>query len=161
MDIPTLLPFLPHGMPWPLRIGVPACADGGALAQLVRQGHQLFATARDSADAARIGRLAGPEVLVDVAAPAALPWPSHSLDLCVIPADWHGALAELLRVLRPGGGLYAAEPSLQLRTCLALAGISWLDQHSCPGGALLALTQAPADYRRAAAAARQDARPMA
>jgi ubiquinone/menaquinone biosynthesis C-methylase UbiE len=47
-----------------------------------------------------------------VASATALPWPDQSMDLCIAPEllehvdDWQAALAELVRVLKPGGALF-------------------------------------------------------
>ncbi len=47
-----------------------------------------------------------------VASATALPWPDQSMDLCIAPellehvADWQAVLAELVRVLKPGGALF-------------------------------------------------------
>lgn len=55
---------------------------------------------------------AGLAVDFAVASATALPWPDQSMDLCIAPellehvADWQGVLAELVRVLKPGGALF-------------------------------------------------------
>ncbi len=49
--------------------------------------------------------------MFDLARAQALPWPTRSMDLCLVhgsllnACDWLAGLAELARVLRPGGAL--------------------------------------------------------
>lgn len=55
---------------------------------------------------------AGHRIRFDVASATALPWADAAVDVCIAPellehvADWQGCLAELVRVLKPGGVLY-------------------------------------------------------
>lgn len=133
------------GWDWPLQVGVPECADGNEALALAHDGHQVFACDPDSLAVARARQLGCALMLVDAAATQALPWPSHSLDLCVLPRGWNGPLNDVLRVLRPGGALYLRQAPPELRTRLALAGIAWFDQLSCSEDTLLAFTQPPAD----------------
>lgn len=55
---------------------------------------------------------AGLAIDFQVASATALPWPDQSMDLCIAPellehvADWQAVLAELVRVLKPGGALF-------------------------------------------------------
>ncbi len=161
MDMTPVRILLQPRAGWPLQIGVPACADGKEALALAREGHQVFAADSDPLAVIGARRLGGYQMLVDAASVNALPWPSHSLDLCVLPAGWNGALTDLLRVLRPGGALYLRRASPELRTRLALAGIAWLDQLACGDDALLAFTQAPADCSPAAAGKRSCCGPAA
>jgi len=66
----------------------------------------LIELARERAGAA------GLDIDFAVASATALPWPDASMDVCIAPEllehvpDWEGCVAELVRVLRPGGALY-------------------------------------------------------
>lgn len=139
MDMARLTEFFGPEHRWPLQIGLPSWCDGAVLHALAQQGHQVFAAHADPAVVAAMRAAAGGAVLADLAAEDALPWPSHSLDLVLVPAGWRARLDELLRVLRPGGALYLCGAARGMRAALADAGVGWLDQLSV-GDDLLALT---------------------
>lgn len=143
MDMARLTHFFVPDRAWPLQVGLPDCSDDALVKSLLEQGHQVFAAHADAAMVARLRQGAnGDALLVDVANAAALPWPSHSLDLVLVTAGWRADLAELLRVVRPGGALYVCGAARGLRAALADAGIGWLDQLAV-GDDLLAFTPAP------------------
>lgn len=160
MDVSTLQFFFQSRPAWPLQIGVVQCGNGSAALALARGGQQVFAADADPEAVAGARELAGPDMLVDVAGPDALPWPSHSLDVCVAPPGWDGPVAELLRVTRPGGALYLHCAGPELRTRLVLAGVAWLDQINCPDGGLFAF-KPQADCCPAAAETRSCSDPAA
>jgi 2-polyprenyl-6-hydroxyphenyl methylase/3-demethylubiquinone-9 3-methyltransferase len=57
-------------------------------------------------------RQAGKDIDFALGSATELPWPSSSVDVCLLPellehvADWEGCLEEACRVVRPGGTLY-------------------------------------------------------
>ncbi|QYF92959.1 class I SAM-dependent methyltransferase [Massilia sp. PAMC28688] len=161
MDISLLRLFFQSRQAWPLQIGVAGCGDGSAALALARAGHQVYAADADPAAVALARQLGGADMLVDVAGPHALPWPSHSLDLCVAPHGWDGAFGELMRVIRPGGALFLDQAGADMRTRLVLAGVAWLDQISCPDGGLFAFKPVQADCCPAAAERRPCCDPAA
>ena len=161
MDMSQVRLLFQPRMGWPLQVGVPDCGEGSEALALAHDGHQVFAADPDPLAVARARKLGGGQVLVDAAGVHALPWPSRSLDLCVLPRGWNGPVADLLRVLRPGGALYLRLAAPELRTRLALAGIAWLDQVGCGDEALLAFMPAPADCSPGAAESRSCCGPAA
>lgn len=87
----------------------------------------LIGLARERAGAA------GLAVAFEVASATALPWQDACMDVCIAPEllehveDWEGCIAELVRVLRPGGALYISTSN---RLCprqeeFVLPGYSW------------------------------------
>lgn len=97
-----------------MNVGEVGCGDGARCRQWAARGHQVYGVDPDPALIAlareRAGS-AGLEIMFDIAAPGALPWPDRSMDLCIVrrrgPAapDWQACLAEYARVLRCGGAL--------------------------------------------------------
>jgi 2-polyprenyl-6-hydroxyphenyl methylase/3-demethylubiquinone-9 3-methyltransferase len=57
-------------------------------------------------------RAAGAEIEFNIGTATALPWPSASMDVCLLPeliehvAEWRACLSEAVRILRPYGILY-------------------------------------------------------
>jgi ubiquinone/menaquinone biosynthesis C-methylase UbiE len=99
----------------PLNVADVGCGSGVRCRLWASLGHQAYgadisgeAIAQARSDAGAEGL----EILLDVAAPTALPWPDRSMDLCFVSAaleqsaDWPRCIAECLRVLRPAGALY-------------------------------------------------------
>lgn len=150
MNLSTLRHWLEPALGWPLQIGMPGCGDGAAAARLVREGHQVFACDCLLAAVTRT-RARSAEMLVDLAPADALPWPSHSLDLCAVPAGWNGAPAELMRVLRPGGAILVHGADGAMRRRLAGADIGWLDQFDGADGTWLGFMPARTGCARDAA----------
>jgi SAM-dependent methyltransferase len=98
----------------PFNVGQVGCGDGAECRLWARRGHRVFGADQDAAmiaQARRVAREAGQEILFDVACGEALPWPDRSMDVVLAgavlddPARWRGCLSELVRVLRPGGAL--------------------------------------------------------
>jgi ubiquinone/menaquinone biosynthesis C-methylase UbiE len=64
--------------------------------------------------ARRRAEQSGLAIEFSVASATALPWADASMDLCIAPellehvADWSACLAEMVRVLRPGGALFVS-----------------------------------------------------
>ncbi|MES2759535.1 MAG: class I SAM-dependent methyltransferase [Pseudomonadota bacterium] len=103
------------GAPHPLNVADVGCGAGAQAQLWAAQGHQVYGVDINEALIALARRRAGAaglQIVFDVAAASALPWPDHSMDVCILPellehvADWRGCIAECLRVLRPGGALY-------------------------------------------------------
>lgn len=101
--------------PGPLAVADIGCGAGTQSQLWAGHGHRVFGA---DINAALIGLArqraarAGLDIRFEVASATALPWPDQSMDLCIAPellehvADWQGVLAELLRVLKPGGALF-------------------------------------------------------
>ncbi|PWF47655.1 class I SAM-dependent methyltransferase [Massilia glaciei] len=76
---------------------------------------------------------AGQEIRFELASATALPWPERSMDLCLAPGllehvdDWRACLAEMARVLRPGGALYLSTNNklCPLQDAFALPLYAW------------------------------------
>ncbi|MEC5161287.1 MULTISPECIES: class I SAM-dependent methyltransferase [unclassified Janthinobacterium] len=91
------------------------CGAGTQCRLWAQHGHQVHG-ADINAALVELGRQraaqAGLAIDFAVASATALPWPDQSMDLCIAPellehvADWQGVLAELVRVLKPGGALF-------------------------------------------------------
>ncbi len=85
-----------------------------------RQGHRVHGIDIDEAFI-RIARerstAAGLDVDYHAASAAALPWPTASMDICLLPellehvAEWRACLDECLRILRPGGSIFISTTS--------------------------------------------------
>jgi ubiquinone/menaquinone biosynthesis C-methylase UbiE len=98
-----------------LNVADAGCGAGEGCRLWARQGHQVYGADTSAAAIAHArarARAEGLEILLDVAAAGALPWPDRSMDVCLAGGalghapDWRRCLAESLRVLRPGGALY-------------------------------------------------------
>lgn len=97
-----------------LNVADVGCGAGERCRLWARQGHQVYGadlSAAAIAQARSRARAEGLEILLDVAAANALPWPDGAMDVCLVGGvlarapDWRLCLAEGLRVLRPGGAL--------------------------------------------------------
>jgi SAM-dependent methyltransferase len=97
-----------------LNVGEVGCGRGASCRLWAARGHQVYGVDHDPARIAAARTQAG-TVLFDIAAASALPWPARSMDLCLVHGavargrDWAQCLAELLRVLKPGGVLYLVD----------------------------------------------------
>lgn len=90
------------------------CGPGAQSAVWLERGHRVFgldvSEAFISIACERLGAHAGARFELGTA--TALPWADRSMDVCLMPellehiADWRRALAECVRVLRPGGALF-------------------------------------------------------
>lgn len=93
-----------------LNVAEIGCGAGARAVRWAERGHQVYGVDRDQARIALARRRAadaGVEILFDVGAASALPWPDRSMDVCIVPLRlWQVCGTELLRVLRPGGALY-------------------------------------------------------
>lgn len=97
-----------------LDVGDAGCGAGGQCRLWAGHGHRVFGADPNPALVALARRAGGEghEILYDLARPTALPWPDRSMDVALAPAlledvaDWRACLAELVRVLRPGGVLH-------------------------------------------------------
>ncbi|MDC8756848.1 class I SAM-dependent methyltransferase [Janthinobacterium fluminis] len=110
----TLLRLLgrPHR---PLAVADIGCGAGTQCRMWAEHGHRVYGVDINAALIALARKRAlqaGLEISFEVASATALPWPDQSMDLCIAPellehvADWQGVLAELVRVLKPGGALF-------------------------------------------------------
>lgn len=94
-----------------LQVGEVGCGRGARCRVWAARGHQVYGVDIDPARIAA-AREQGSEVLFDIASASALPWPGCSMDLCLVHGaltrgpEWPAHLAELVRVLKPGGVLY-------------------------------------------------------
>jgi SAM-dependent methyltransferase len=132
------------------------CGAGRHAFELYRRGAHVVAFDRDEKELAAVASMFGAMELEDEVPPGAsartvtgdalsLPFPDDSFDKIVaaevlehIPDDM-AAMAELLRVLRPGGRLAVTVPSwLPERICWALSE----DYHTAPGGHVRIYTRA-------------------
>lgn len=93
-----------------LNVADVGCGAGARARHWAVRGHQVYGVDSDHARIALARRRAagaGLEILFDVAAASALPWPDQSMDVCIVSVRlWQACGAEVLRVLRPGGALY-------------------------------------------------------
>lgn len=90
------------------------CGPGAQSAVWLERGHRVFGLDVSEAFIAiareRLG--AHPGARFDLGTATGLPWTDSSMDVCLMPellehiADWQRALAECVRVLRPGGALF-------------------------------------------------------
>ncbi|MES2899824.1 MAG: class I SAM-dependent methyltransferase [Pseudomonadota bacterium] len=111
----ALLRALPlHGTARALAVGAVGCGAGQRCRLWAVRGHRVYGVDTDPDRIAQARRLAAgldPAIVFDLARAQALPWPSRSMDLCLVHGsllsarDWPACLAELARVLRPGGAL--------------------------------------------------------
>lgn len=98
-----------------LRVADIGCGAGTQSRLWAEKGHQVYGAdinealillARQRADKA------GLRVQFNVASATCLPWEDASMDVCIAPEllehveDWKSCLAEMVRVLRPGGALF-------------------------------------------------------
>jgi ubiquinone/menaquinone biosynthesis C-methylase UbiE len=99
----------------PMNVADVGCGAGTQCRLWAERGHQVFgADINDALIALARKRAAGSGLAIafEVASATALPWPDQSMDLCIVPellehvADWRACIAELVRILRPGGALY-------------------------------------------------------
>jgi ubiquinone/menaquinone biosynthesis C-methylase UbiE len=137
------------GHPAALNVGDVGCGAGARCRLWAAQGHQVYGADLRADVIARARRHAHEQalgMLLDVAAPGALPWPDRSMDVCVVcevldrTPEWRACIAEAMRVLRPGGALYVDSadcPSIDrmLRRELARHGARGIDgaQLAMPG----------------------------
>ena len=122
-----------------------ACGDGTQCRLWAAQGHQVVGADVDEAlvgQARVLARQSGLEIGFDVACASALPWADRSMDLVLAPAaleqmdNWRACLAELVRVLKPGGMLYLCTSRFNasgLRSQLAHHGLASLDHIDLAG----------------------------
>ncbi|MEO7497676.1 MAG: methyltransferase domain-containing protein [Massilia sp.] len=101
----------------PLNVADVGCGAGTQCRLWAEHGHQVYGADINYALIALARRRAaesGLDIAFDVASATALPWPDQSMDLCIVPellehvTDWRACIAELVRVLRPGGALYVS-----------------------------------------------------
>ena len=114
------------------------CGAGTQCLLWAEQGHQVFGVDGDEAlvgQARARAHESSLEIGFEVACASALPWPDCSMDLVLAPdwlehtSNWRACLAELVRVLKPGGLLYLSTSSLSasgLRAHLAHHGLASL-----------------------------------
>jgi len=91
------------------------CGAGTQCTLWARDGHSVCGI-DINADLIALGRAraaeAGVEIRLDVGTATSLPWADESVDICLCPellehvADWETCLAEVIRVVRPGGIVY-------------------------------------------------------
>ena len=129
---------LPPAAAEALNVAEIRCGTGAHCRLWSERGHQVYGADIDAelvALARRRASESGLTMLLDVASASALPWPDRSMDLCIARGvlehlpDWRAALAEWLRVLRPGGTLYIstttgwltlrAQPATVLPACMS------------------------------------------
>lgn len=99
----------------PLRVADIGCGAGTQSRLWAGKGHRVFGADINQdliALARQRAEQAGLAVQFSVASATCLPWEDASMDLCIAPellehvADWQSCLAEMVRVLRPGGALF-------------------------------------------------------
>lgn len=121
----------------PLRVGQVACGDGGTCRLWAERGHEVFGVDESRALIAlarRQARHAGLEITFNVATAMALPWPDHSMDMCLNSGASESAywreigLDEMVRVLKPGGALCLTNDDAAVRRSLAHRGMLVLDR---------------------------------
>jgi 2-polyprenyl-3-methyl-5-hydroxy-6-metoxy-1,4-benzoquinol methylase len=99
----------------PLRVADIGCGAGTQSRLWAAHGHQVFGADINEALIGLARQRAAKAALAvqfSVASATALPWDDASMDVCIAPellehvADWQGCLAQMVRVLRPGGALF-------------------------------------------------------
>lgn len=105
----------------PMNVADVGCGSGVQSRLWAARGHQVFGADINKALIALARKRAleaGLEIAFEVACATALPWPDRSMDLCIAPAliehvaDWRGCLAQLVRILKPGGALYLSTSNM-------------------------------------------------
>lgn len=101
--------------PAPWQVGDVGCGAGTQCALWARDGHRTHGVDING-PLIELGReraaSAGLDIRLDIGTATALPWADASVDICLCPellehvADWKSVLAEVVRVLRPGGVVY-------------------------------------------------------
>ena len=103
-----------------LKVADAGCGDGAQCRLWAARGHQAYGADSDPQQVAlarKLARAARLDILFDVGSPGALPWPDHSMDVCLAPRQFEAgdalraSLAELVRVLKPGALLYFCSAS--------------------------------------------------
>lgn len=98
-----------------LRVADIGCGAGTQSRLWAAKGHQVFGADINEALIQLARQRAEQDALAvqfSVASATGLPWDDASMDLCIAPellehvADWQSCLAEMVRVLRPGGALF-------------------------------------------------------
>lgn len=104
-----------------LRVGDVGCNTGAQSRLWLEAGHSVrgLDIGRDLIELARQrGAQFGERAQFEVGTATDLPWPSGSLDVCLMPEllehveDWRACLREATRVLAPGGTLYVSTTNL-------------------------------------------------
>jgi 2-polyprenyl-3-methyl-5-hydroxy-6-metoxy-1,4-benzoquinol methylase len=103
------------GMAAPFDVADIGCGAGTQCRLWAETGHRVFGVDVNEPLiqlAAKRAAEQGLDIKFDVGTATALPWPDHSMDVCLVPellehvADWQSCVNEAARVLRPGGLLY-------------------------------------------------------
>ncbi len=100
-----------------LNIAAVGCGAGAHCRRWAQQGHKVYGADIDAALIARArerARESELEIMFDIACASALPWPDRSMDVVLATAlleqgeNWRACVAELVRVVTPGGLLYVS-----------------------------------------------------
>ncbi len=112
----TLLRVLGQGAA-PLEVADIGCGAGTQARLWALKGHHVHGLDINRALVELARKRAADEGLAidfEVGSATALPWPDASMDVCIAPEllehvrEWQACLAELVRVLKPGGALYVS-----------------------------------------------------